>query len=114
MGDVLPLAEAAGEAEQAALDAQAEKVENLARIAHEANRAFSIGNGDTLHRGWHECPVWQRSAMRAAVNLHMDKPGEDHSAWMTEAFDESWANGAPRYRLFRAIVTAMGWQHAAV
>jgi hypothetical protein len=77
---------------------EAEKVERIARVAHEANRAWCLANGDDSHLPWDDAPEWQRSSARAGVRTALAAPGgisagEMHDAWMRHKIADGWRYG---------------------
>ncbi len=71
-------------------------VEFVARICHEANRAYCQAMGDTSQLPWDEAPEWQRKSACDGVIFHCDNPGAG-----PEASHENW----------RKCKAADGWQY---
>jgi hypothetical protein len=70
--------------------------EQMARVAHEVNRAYCRALGDYSHVSWEESPEWQRSSIRMEVDLHLSGdfgPEAAHNAWMKHKLDEGWRYG---------------------
>lgn len=76
------------------------KLEDLARVAHEANRAFCEAHGDFSHQAWDRVPVWQRESMIHGVDFNLShpdaEPGDQHENWMREKVDNGWVYGAEK------------------
>ena len=83
------------------------EVENIARICHEANRAYCLGLGDASQLPWAEAPEWQKQSARNGVRHRIDNQGrptryifnEDeasHNSWMEEKLRAGWTYGATK------------------
>jgi RyR domain len=73
-----------------------EKFENIARVCHEANRAYCKTLGDHSQPSWEEAPEWQRKSALAGVNLHYaydHGPEASHVAWMNMKLEDGWKYG---------------------
>lgn len=73
------------------------KVEQIARIAHEVNRAYCQSIGDDSQPTWESAPEWQRKSAINGVEYHIANPnaGPDHShlEWMREKEADGWKYG---------------------
>ncbi len=71
--------------------------EQIARVAHEVNRAYCEALGDNSQPAWEEAPDWQRSSAINGVNFHIANPdvGPDHghNAWFAEKQATGWKYG---------------------
>lgn len=69
----------------------------IARIAHEVNRAYCAALGDLSQKPWEEAPDWQRQSAIAGVRFLIDNPnaGPDasHKAWLAHKEAEGWKYG---------------------
>ena len=69
----------------------------IARVAHEANRAWCIVNGDTSQPSWDDAPEWQRTSAINGVIFHREHPdagdSASHDSWMKEKVDGGWVYG---------------------
>ena len=110
------------------------KTEAIARVCHEANRAWCEVTGDTSQRPWGEAEPWQRESAIAgvvfALNNHDALASAQHDAWMADKLRAGWRYGPvkdaaakthpclvpfeslpavqqAKDRLFRAIVQAL-------
>lgn len=79
---------------------QLEKImtpEQIARVAHEVNRAYCQALGDDSQPAWEDAPEWQRSSAINGVNFHITNPdaGPDHShnVWLAEKQATGWKYG---------------------
>lgn len=71
-------------------------ISSIARICHEANRAYCKTLGDNSHLEWDQAPEWQRQSARMGVDLHLMGdfgPEASHTAWMKNKIDEGWVYG---------------------
>jgi hypothetical protein len=68
----------------------------LARIAHEVNRAYCQGIGDNSQPAWADAPDWQKQSAVTGVRLHMSGdhgPQASHESWMAEKIADGWVFG---------------------
>ena len=69
----------------------------MAKIAHEANRAYCETIGDLSQPTWENAPEWQRSSAINGVIFHLDHlnagPEASHQAWLTEKELDGWKYG---------------------
>lgn len=74
-----------------------EQIEQIARVAHEINRAYCQALGDNSQLAWEDAPVWQRISAADGVWFHLNNPdaGPDHShnAWMADKEAAGWKYG---------------------
>lgn len=72
-------------------------IEEIARIAHEVNRAYCSALGDNSQPLWEDAPDWQKSSAINGVNFHLNNPdaGPDHShnEWLKEKKATGWKWG---------------------
>lgn len=72
-------------------------VEQIARTAHEVNRAYCSAIGDDSQPAWEDAPQWQKDSAINGVKFHMLNPdaGPDHShvEWLKEKQDSGWKYG---------------------
>lgn len=106
----------------------------IARVCHEANRAWCIAQKDFSQQLWEHAEDWQRDSAIKGVRFAMDNPNApdsaQHNAWMEDKIKNGWIYGEvkdaglkthpcivpfeqlPEHqqakdRLFRAIVKAL-------
>lgn len=68
------------------------QVEDVARICHEANKAYCFGIGDTSQPSWEDAPEWQKQSAVKGVEFHLvalragnrPSPSASHEAWLNE------------------------------
>lgn len=69
----------------------------IARICHEANRAYCQVIGDQSQKSWEEAEQWQRdSAIKGVEHAqnHPDAPASDqHDAWLSDKEKDGWVFG---------------------
>ena len=73
------------------------RIEDIARVAHEANRAFCETLGDKSQVAFDDAPEWQRqSAMngvQAIVDGRVQQPRDSHESWSKEKIEQGWKYG---------------------
>lgn len=71
--------------------------EDIARVAHEVNRAYCLALGDLSQPAWEDAPEWQKKSARAGVDLHLDNPdataATSHESWLAEKERDGWVYG---------------------
>lgn len=71
--------------------------EEIARICHEANRAYCRALGDYSQESWNLAPIWQRESaiegVRAALADRARTPEASHRGWMDHKLAEGWRYG---------------------
>lgn len=69
----------------------------IARIAHDVNRAYRCALGEDAGPTWDEVPEWERASVLAGVMFHLSKPWKgpesSHEAWMAHKLAEGWQYG---------------------
>jgi hypothetical protein len=72
-------------------------VVQIARVCHEANRAYCEGIGDTSQAQWENAPDWQRvSAVKGVEFTHANPdapPSASHESWLAEKQATGWSYG---------------------
>src|ERR1017187_4311131 len=70
----------------------------IARVCHEANRAYCQALGDDTQPTWEDAPDWQIRSALAGVTLHQDDcdagPQASHESWMAQKVAEGWTFGS--------------------
>lgn len=71
--------------------------EEIARVCHEANRAYCKGLGDSSQLPWDEAPEWQRRSAVAGVVHALSNPAAppsaSHESWLEEKRRDGWKYG---------------------
>lgn len=72
-------------------------VPEIARVAHEVNRAYCQSIGDDSQPSWADAPEWQRSSAINGVEFHLANPDADpaasHENWLREKEADGWVYG---------------------
>ena len=72
-------------------------VDRIAKVAHEANRAWCEENGDTSQPKWEDAPGWQTNSAIEGVKFHLQNPdagdSASHDNWMKQKIAEGWVHG---------------------
>ena len=69
---------------------------DIARIAHEVNRAYCLSLGDTSQPVWEDAPEWQQLSALNGVKFHLSGehgPEESPEAWLIQKSAEGWKYG---------------------
>jgi hypothetical protein len=75
------------------------KISNLdvARIVHEANRAWCRCLDDCSQPSWDEAPDWQQRSAINRVQFHRENPdagdSASHDSWAAEKYAAGWVYG---------------------
>lgn len=69
----------------------------IARVCHEANRAYCETIGDTSQRPWLEAEEWQRESAIQGVTFALASPSApacaQHDAWVADKRAAGWTYG---------------------
>lgn len=72
-------------------------VEEIAKVCHEANRAYCLALGDDSHLPWEDAPGWQRDSAIKGVRYILENdnasPADSHASWMLEKARDGWSYG---------------------
>lgn len=72
-------------------------LEDIARICHEANRAYCETIGDHSQKPWDEAEQWQRDSAVAGVRWRLENhgaaPGAQHEQWLRDKQKDGWVYG---------------------
>ena len=71
-------------------------LEFVAKLCHEANRAFCQSIGDHSQLPWNEAPQWQKDSAEKGVDFHLEadrQPSESHEQWMADKVADGWVYG---------------------
>lgn len=70
---------------------------SIARICHEANRAWCEHNGDFSQKSWQDAEDWQKDSAIAGVKFAINNPdagdSAQHDNWMREKLAAGWVYG---------------------
>jgi hypothetical protein len=78
-----------------------EKIEQVARVCHEANRAYCETIGDNTQPKWEDAPEWQHKSAIKGVEFHIahlstgkkPSPSASHDSWLAQKREEGWIYG---------------------
>lgn len=76
--------------------ATARRIERIAKVCHQVNKAYCEAIGDNSQVDWDEAPEWQRESARMGADLHLVGdfgPEATHISWMRNKLDEGWVYG---------------------
>lgn len=72
-------------------------IEQIARIAHETNRAYCLTISDNSQKPWEEAEQWQRDSALQGVKFALDNPNApasaQHEAWFEAKHRDGWTWG---------------------
>ena len=69
---------------------------DVARVAHEVNRAYCEALGDASQVPWDEAPDWQKTSAQNGAAMHLREdvgPEASHEAWLKEKREAGWVYG---------------------
>lgn len=73
---------------------------DIARICHEANRAYCVTLGDRSQREWDELATYEKEAALIGVQYRLDHPSasaaDQHDEWMRNRLSRGWKYGPVR------------------
>lgn len=71
------------------------RVETIARVCHEANRAWCEAHGDNSQKPWEEAEDWQRSSAIEGVQVALNgaTSREQHEEWCKAKERDGWVYG---------------------
>jgi hypothetical protein len=78
-----------------------EAIDQVARVCHEANRAYCQTLGDNSQPAWDDAPEWQKDSARQGVKFHFaahatgskPSPSASHEKWLEQKRAEGWQYG---------------------
>ena len=72
-------------------------IEKIAKVAHEANRAYCETIGDQSQMVWGLAPDWQKESALKGVRFHFENqnadPAASHESWLKEKESTGWEFG---------------------
>jgi hypothetical protein len=70
---------------------------DIARVCHEANRAYCLSLGDTTQPAWKNAPDWQVQSAVSGVEAILDgrvkSPSDSHTNWFNQKMKDGWVYG---------------------
>jgi len=74
-----------------------EQIVNIAKVCHQANKAWCEANGDDSQKCWNHAEEWQKDAAIQGVlfTIHHPESGDDasHNDWMRKKLKDGWTYG---------------------
>jgi hypothetical protein len=71
--------------------------QEIARVCHEANRAYCMCIGDDSQPLWGDAPGWQKESAVNGVLFHWENPNslpcDSHAEWLREKVAAGWKHG---------------------
>lgn len=72
-------------------------IETIAKICHEANRAYCETLKDFSQTSWEMAPQWQKESAIKGVLFHLNTPNstpaDSHTSWLKEKEATGWVYG---------------------
>lgn len=72
-------------------------IEAIAKVCHEANKAYCESLGDRSQAAWADAPEWQRQSAIMGVLFHQENPAAgdsaSHDSWMAQKVADGWVFG---------------------
>lgn len=76
-------------------------IEQVAKVCHEANRAYCETIGDNSQPIWDIAPEWQKDSARNGVKFHFSEmalgrkplPSASHDSWLKQKAADGWKYG---------------------
>lgn len=73
------------------------KIEHIAMVCHEVNRAYCASLGDQSQPVWKDAPEWQRNSAVKGVEFLIDNPNanpaDSHGSWLIQKKVDGWTWG---------------------
>lgn len=72
-------------------------ISDVAKICHEANKAYCESLGDTSQVAWEDAPEWQKLSACAGVDFNLRNPNApasaSHDSWLEVKKADGWKYG---------------------
>lgn len=89
------------------------RVVDVARICHEANRAYCVGIGEEHGQAWERAEAWQRDSAIAGVKFRLANPGAlasaQHEAWFADKKAQGWVYGPVKDAMQKTHPCMVSW-----
>jgi len=73
-------------------------IEDIAKIAHQANKAYCESLGDFSQNDWDSAPDWQKNSCISGVNFLAENlsagPDASHNNWLKDKEADGWTYGS--------------------
>lgn len=74
------------------------KIEDIAKICHQANKALCESVNDFSQKDWQDAEPWQRDSAISGVTFAINNPdapaSAQHDAWSADKVRDGWKYGA--------------------
>ncbi len=71
--------------------------EEVAKVCHQANKAYCETQGDYTQVDWENAPDWQKESAITGVRFHIlnehTTPADSHKSWLKEKIADGWNYG---------------------
>lgn len=72
-------------------------IELIAKVCHNANKAYCEGIGDNSQKSWEDAEQWQRDSAIKGVEYRINNSSApasaQHDAWMADKVNDGWVYG---------------------
>ena len=71
-------------------------ITDIAKVAHEVNRAYCKSIGDYSQPSWFDAPEWMKKSAINGAEFHMSGdygPEASHENWLKEKTEDGWIYG---------------------
>jgi len=76
------------------------RVDVIAKVCHEANKAYCESLGDFSQASWNEAPDWQKKSVISGVINVLENPdvspSASHENWLKEKMADGWKYGTEK------------------
>lgn len=73
------------------------EIKDVAKVAHNINKAYCESIGDFSQPSWEDAPDWQKSSAENGVKFHLKNPdalpSHSHESWLAQKKEEGWKYG---------------------
>lgn len=74
-----------------------QNIVDIAKVCHQANKAWCEASGDASQKDWDAAEEWQRDSAIKGVQFAIDNPdapeSSQHDAWMADKVADGWKYG---------------------
>ena len=74
-----------------------EQIKQMAKVCHQANKAYCETIGDSTQSDWEQAPEWQQQSAINGVKYRLQYPDatpcDMHRSWMREKVEQGWIYG---------------------
>ena len=87
--------------------------EQIAKICHQANKAYCESINDFSQKNWEDAPEWQKVSCMEGIKFLIDTEDSDHSQlhknWMDEKIAEGWKYGPVKNEELKEHPCLVSW-----